>query len=95
MPREGSHEDADPLDVARHSQISAYQETLLAFEEHIASWLADDPENWPVLRLVLLDPWRDSQHHWREDAPGWLRVLGSSAESAQEKFGPFGRQPAT
>ena len=36
MPREGPHENADPADVARHSQISAYQETLLAFEEHIA-----------------------------------------------------------
>ena len=79
--------------MALHCLADAYDKGLLFLEEQIAIWLAEDPENWPVLRLVLLDPWSDSVHHWHQDAPAWFHVLGECAESAVEKFGPFGRQP--
>ena len=91
VPRPGWHEDADALDVALHALVIAYQQGCLLFEDQIAIWLAEDPENWPVLRLVILDPWRDPIARWHPDAPGWLRVLGSCAESAQEKFGEYSR----
>ena len=56
LPRQGWHEEADPVDVARDCLAAAYQRSLLIFEEQIATWLAEDPEHLPVLRLVLLAP---------------------------------------
>ena len=58
---EGWYEDADSVAVAVHCLVTTYRECLKFLEEMISIWLTEDPENWPVLRLVLLDPWSDPQ----------------------------------
>jgi hypothetical protein len=25
----------------------------------VMEWLAQDPEHWPIFRLVVLDPWQE------------------------------------
>ncbi len=87
--REGWYEDVDTVAVAMHFIAKSYAESEKAFADRIAGWLAEDPENWPVLRLVLLDPWSDPVYYWHRHAPDWLRVLAGSAERVREKFGPF------
>ena len=62
-------------------------------EELVAIWLAEDPEHWPVLRLMLLDPWQERPGSWADDTPDWVRTLGAIAASAHEKYDPFGRRP--
>jgi len=62
-------------------------------EELVASWLAEDPEHWPVLRLMLLDPWQERPGNWADDTPDWVRTFGAIAASAHEKYDPFGRRP--
>jgi hypothetical protein len=57
----------------------------------VASWLGEDPENWPVFRLTLIDAWQERPGVWSEEAPAWMRVLGAVA---YETADPFGRRPA-
>jgi hypothetical protein len=56
----------------------------------VASWLAEDPENWPVLRLSLIDPWEERPGVWSEETAEWIRVLGAIAHETAD---PFGQRP--
>ena len=50
--------------------------------------LAADPE----IRLVVLDPWQEQPGQWREDAPGWVRCLGTNTALAHFQQDAYGRQ---
>ena len=55
--------------------------------------LPGDPENWPVVRLPLIDPWHEGPGIWSEETSEWVRTLGAVATAAHEKYDPFGRRP--
>jgi hypothetical protein len=63
-------------------------------EELVAIWLGADGENWPVLRLTLIDPWKELAGVWSEETPEWVRTLGTIASTAHVKYDPFGRRPS-
>ena len=63
-------------------------------EELIATWLGEDPEHWPVLRMRLIDPWKELAGVWSEETPEWVRTLGTIATTAHVNDDPFGRRPA-
>jgi hypothetical protein len=63
------------------------QAAMHSLENLMASWLGEDPENWPVLRLSLLDPWQERPGVWSEETPEWIRVLGAVAHEAVDSFG--------
>jgi hypothetical protein len=77
--------------------LSVVQETREAaeqsLEELVATWLGEDPENWPVLRLTLIDPWKELAGIWSAETPEWVRTLGTIATTAHVKYHPFGRRP--
>ena len=99
LVRTGSHDpwpwEADPVAVALHLVRTAHAEGEKGLEELLAAWLGEDPEHWPTLRLMLLDPWQEPSDQWRADVPGWIRTLGEIAATAHAKYDPFGRRPAT
>ena len=82
--------DVDPLVVA----LSVVNQTRAVAEQSltalVASWLEEDPENWPVLRLSLIDPWQERPGVWSEETPEWTRILGTIAH---ETVDPFGCRP--
>jgi len=69
------------------------KETESGLEELVATWLAEDPENRPVLRMTLIDPWKELAGIWSADTPEWVRTLGTIATTAHVKYAPFGRRP--
>ena len=77
------------LSVMTHGREAAEQ-SLTAL---MGSWLAEDPENWPILRLSLIDPWQERPGVWSEETPEWVRILGAIAGTAHDKYDPFGRRP--
>jgi hypothetical protein len=66
-----------------------------SLEELVATWLGEDPENWPVLRLTLINPWKELAGVWSEETPAWVWTLGRIATTAHEKYDPFGRRPTS
>jgi hypothetical protein len=62
--------DEDPLEAALSVVHANFEEADQALEAHVAEWLAQDPEHWPIFRLVVLDPWQEQLRRWHEDAPG-------------------------
>jgi hypothetical protein len=64
-----------------------------SLEELVAAWLGEDPENWPVFRLTLIDPWKELAGIWHENTPEWVRILGTIATTAHVKYDPFGCRP--
>ena len=79
------------LSIVNHTREAAEQ----SLGELVATWLEEDPENWPVLRLTLIDPWQERPGIWSEDAPEWVRTLGRIAATAQETADPFSRRPTS
>ena len=77
------------LSVMTHTRDAAEQ----SLEELVAIWLGEDPENWPALRLTVIDPWTELAGIWSADAPEWVRTLGTIAITAHVKYDPFGRRP--
>jgi hypothetical protein len=63
------------------------------FEELGATWLGEDPENWPVLRLAVIVPWKDLAGLWSADTPEWIRTLGTINTTGHVTYDRFGRQP--
>ena len=84
--------DEDPLEVALSVVHANYEEADQELEARVTEWLARDPEHWPIFRLVVLDPWQDQPGRWREDAPGWVRSLGTNTAIAHFQQDPYGRQ---
>lgn len=74
------------LSVMTHTRQAAEQ----SLAELVASWLGEDPENWSILRLTLLDPWQERPGIWSEETPEWVRTLGAIAATAHETGDPFG-----
>jgi len=85
--------DFDSIAVARSIMTHAREAAEQDLEELVATWLGEDPENWPVLRVTLIDPWQERPGIWSEDTPEWVRALGAIAATAHETTGPFGRRP--
>jgi hypothetical protein len=84
--------DEDPLQVALSVVHANYEEADQELEARVTKWPARDPEHWPIFRLVVLDPWQEQPEQWREDAPGWVRSLGTNTALAHFQQGPYGRQ---
>ena len=78
------------LSVMKHTREAAEQ----GLEELLTIWLGEDPENWPVFRLVLIDPWQETPGIWSEDTPEWVRTLGAIAAAARARYDLFSRRPA-
>jgi hypothetical protein len=76
------------LSIVNHTREAAEQ----SLADVVASWLGEDPENWPVFRLKLIDPWQERPGIWSEDAPEWVRTLGRIAATANEKYDSVGRR---
>lgn len=71
------------------------EEAEKGVEELLAAWLSEDRENWPVLRLTLIDPWQERPGIWSEQTPEWVRILATCVSTEQEKYAPFGRRPTS
>ncbi len=84
--------EEDPLEVALSVVNNNYEEADQALEARVTEWLAQDPEHWPIFRLVVLDPWQEQPGQWREDTPGWVRTLGTNTALAHFQQDPYGRQ---
>jgi hypothetical protein len=82
----------DPLAVAWSVVNANFEAAEQELEARVTEWLAQDPEHWPIFRLVDLDPWQERPGQWREDAPGWVRTLGTNTALAHFQQGPYGRQ---
>jgi hypothetical protein len=82
----------DPLDVALSIVAHDYEEADQALEAEVTAWLAEDPEHWPIFRLVLLDPWQVRPGRWRADTPRWVRSLATDVVLAHFQQDPYGRQ---
>ena len=61
-------------------------------EARVTEWLSEDPEHWPIFRLVVLDPWQEKPGHWCSDVPGWVQTLGTNTTLAHFQQDPYGRQ---
>ena len=84
--------EEDPLEVALSVVHANFEEADQALEARVTEWLAQDPEHWPIFRLVVLDPWQEQPGRWREDVPGWVRSLGTNTALAHFQQDPYGRQ---
>jgi hypothetical protein len=82
----------DLLAVALSVVQANYEEADQELEARDTEWLAQDPEHWPIFRLVVLDPWQEQPGRWREDAPGWVRSIGTNTALAHFQQDPYGRQ---
>ena len=91
-PRPGEDGGEDPLAVAWEVVQARWEEEDRALEERVLAWLAEDPEHWPIFRLVVLDPWQDDPGRWRVGTPRWVRTLGTDTVLAHFHHDPYGRQ---
>jgi len=82
--------DFDSFVVALSVMNHARQNAKQSLENLLASWLGEDPENWSVLHLSLINPWQERPGVWSEETPEWIRILGAIA---QETADSFGRRP--
>ena len=89
---DGAPAEEDPLAVALAVVQERYEEEDRRLEERLIGWLAEDPEHWPIFRLVVLDPWQTEPGRWRAEVPSWVRSLGTDAVLAHFQHDPFGRQ---
>jgi hypothetical protein len=87
----GNDSDFDAFVVALSVVQATREASEESLEELVATWLGEDPENRPVLRLTLIDPWKELGGVWSEDAPKWLRAVGTIATTAHVKYDPFRR----
>jgi hypothetical protein len=74
--------------VMQHNRDAAEQNLA----ELVAPWLAEDPENWSVFHMTLIEPWQERPGIWSENTPEWVRTLGRIAATAHETADPFGRR---
>ena len=62
--------EADPLETAWSVVQTTFEEADQELEARVTEWLAQDPEHWPIFRLVVLDPWQEQPGRWREGCSG-------------------------
>jgi hypothetical protein len=89
---EAEPEEDHPLEVALALVEAEFEDDDRELEARVAEWLAEDPEHWPIFRLVVLDPWQVRLGQWGEDVPGWVRTLGTNTALAHFQQDPFGHQ---
>lgn len=82
--------DRQPYELAMEIVKERHEEADRALEDRILAWLAEDPEHWPVFRLVILDPWRTPDGGWRPGVPRWVLVLGTDTIAAYLRNHPYG-----
>jgi hypothetical protein len=87
--------DFDPFVVALSVMTHTRQAAELSLAAQVSTWLEEDPENWPVLRLTLIDPWQERPGIWSEATPEWVRTLGDAAATARETPDSFGQTPTS
>jgi hypothetical protein len=92
QPADAEPWDEDPLEVALSEVVANFEAADQELEARVTEWLSQDPEHWPIFRLVVLDPWQEHPGMWREDAPGWVRSLGTNTALAHFQQYPYGRQ---
>jgi hypothetical protein len=85
------HWEEDPLEVALSVVEANFEAADQELEGRVAEWIARDPENWPIFRLVVLDPWQEQPGRRRENAPDWVRSLGTNTALAHFQQDPYGR----
>ena len=84
--------DEDPLSFALSVLQSVYEEADRELEADAIAWLAENPEHWPIFRLVVLDPWQEEPGRWRAGAPCWVRVLATDTVLGHFQQDPYGRR---
>ncbi len=82
--------EEDPLEVALSVVHANYEEADQELEARVTEWLAQDPEHWPIFRLVVLDPWQEQPGQWREDVPGGSEASGPTPRSRTSSKIPMG-----
>jgi hypothetical protein len=92
LPPDAEPEEDHPLEVALALVEAEFEEADRELEARVTEWLAEDPEHWPIFRLIVLDPWQERPGRWREDVPGWVRTLGTNTALAHFQQDPLGRQ---
>ena len=60
--------EEDPLEVALSVLTANFEAADQELEARVTDWLAQDPEHWPILRLVVLDPWQEQTEQVRGGA---------------------------
>ncbi len=85
-------QDEDPLAVALSVVQSAYEEADRELEADAITWLGEDPEHWPIFRLVLLELWQEEPGWWREAVPRWVRVPATDTVLGHFQHDPYGRR---
>jgi hypothetical protein len=84
--------EADPLEVAWSVVQATFEQTDQALEARVTEWLAQDPDHWPIFRLVVLDLWQEQPGQLRKEASSWGRSLGTNTTIATVQQDPYGRQ---
>ena len=79
--------DFDSFVVALSVMTHARQAAMHSLENLMTNWLGEDPENWPVLHLSLIDPWQERPGIWSEETPEWIRILDAVANVPADPFG--------
>ncbi len=93
--RSTGRRSGQPLELAMKVVRERYEAADQDLEDRILAWLAEDPEHWPVFRLVVLDPWRTQDGGWRPDVPRWVLVLGTDTIAAFIRNPPYGQDQST
>jgi hypothetical protein len=92
LSSEAAPEEEHPLGVALALVEAVFEDADRELEARVTEWFAEDPEHWPIFRLVVLDPWQEQPGRWREDVPDRVRKLGTNTALAHFQQDPYGRQ---
>jgi hypothetical protein len=90
-PPSSPYEEFDSIELALARISTTFEEMDQELEGRVREWLSRDPEHWPIIRLVILDPWR-TKSGWRTDTPDWVRALSTNTAAAHFQQDPFGRK---
>ena len=86
--RKPSPWESDAVSVAHAVVQGARDQSLERLEQQVANWISEDRENWPVVRLALIEPWLERPGSWSAHTPEWVRILAASATTAYENQQP-------
>jgi hypothetical protein len=82
----------DPLFIALSVVEERWEDEDRELERRLTTWLAEDPEHWPIFRLVVLEPWQERPGVWIAGVPDWVRALATDAILAHFQHDPYGRR---
>jgi hypothetical protein len=61
--------EADTLAGAQRVGGMNHHARTRVLEEGVATWRGQDPEHWPLRRLMLIDPWQETPGQGQADTP--------------------------